>query len=75
MQGNINEEKAFKVVNHMLTNGYPVNKIEDFLWRLKKYYDERARFYSNMHSDLMHQLDVIDNQELEQHDFGDTTND
>jgi hypothetical protein len=47
----------------------------EVLWQLKKYYDERARYYKNMHSDILYLFDRIDNQDLEQHDFMDTTAD
>ena len=65
LKGDINDEKVFKLLNHMVSNGYPVEKIEEVLWQLKKYYDDRARYYKNMHTDIMYLFDRIDNQELE----------
>ncbi len=65
LKGDINDEKVFKLLNHMVSNGYPVEKIEEVLWQLKKYYDDRARYFKNMHTDIMYLFDRIDNQELE----------
>ena len=73
LKGEINDEKAFILINHMICNGYPVDKIEEVVWQLKKYYDDRARYYKNMHADILYLFDRIDNQELEQQDLMDTT--
>ena len=32
LKGDINDEKVFKLLNHMVSNGYPVEKIEEVLW-------------------------------------------
>ena len=32
LKGNINDEKVFKLLNHMVSNSYPVEKIEEVLW-------------------------------------------
>jgi hypothetical protein len=61
----INEEKTFKLINHMIYKGSPLEKIEDMLWQLKKYYDDRSRYYKNMHQEIMYLFDRIDNQEIE----------
>jgi hypothetical protein len=63
--GNLNDEKVFKLLNFMICKSYPIEKIEDVIWQLKKYYDDRARYYKNMYTDLMYHFDRIDNQELE----------
>ena len=32
LSGDINDEKVFKLLNHMITHAYPVDKIEEVLW-------------------------------------------
>ena len=65
LRGDVNDEKVFKLLNHMIVNAYPIERIEEVIWQLKKYYDDRARYYKNMHTDIMYLFDRIDNQELE----------
>jgi hypothetical protein len=59
----------------MISKRYPVEKIEEVVWQLKKYYDDRARYYKNFSTDLMYHMDRLDNQDYEQQDLVDTTAD
>ena len=57
----------------MVKKNYPVEKIEDSLWRLKRYYDGKARLFSNMVHDIQFAVERMDNQQFEPNDFIDTS--
>ena len=57
----------------MVKKNFPVEKIEDALWRLKCYYDGKARFFSNMVHDIQFAVERMDNQQFEPNDFIDTS--
>ena len=57
----------------MIKRNSPIEKIEDALWRLRRYYDKKARFYQNMYQDILLYADRIDNQEYEPQDFLETS--
>ncbi len=45
----------------MIKNKESIDKIEDLLWTLKNHCDDRARFYKNMNSQILHAFDRLDN--------------
>ncbi len=45
----------------MIKNKESVDKIEELLWSLKKFCDERARFYKEMNNEILHAFDRLDN--------------
>lgn len=61
MSNKIDGRKAFKLINYMITKNCDYYKIEDLLWNVKKYFDDRARLFKGMHQDLLYTFDRIDN--------------
>jgi hypothetical protein len=68
LSNDIDGNKAYKLVQYMVDNNFGFDKIEDMLWTVKKYYDDRARLFKAMHQDLLYTFDRIDNQEVSLYD-------
>ena len=45
----------------MMTNRVDVDKIEDMLWTLNQFYQDRARFVKSMYQDMLFTFDRLDN--------------
>ena len=75
INGEVNERKILRLVERMIEANADKEKIEDILWHLKKHYDEKARYYKEMYSNILFTLDRVDNQEYDPQEFQETSED
>jgi|LauGreDrversion4_2_1035121.scaffolds.fasta_scaffold1983885_1 hypothetical protein len=41
----MNDKRALKLIQAMVRRNVSIDKIEDAIWRLKLFYDKKARFF------------------------------
>lgn len=51
-----------RVLASLISKGVTIDQVESTLWKLKDKFDRQARFFKNMHDDILNCCNRLDNE-------------